>query len=64
MLRQVGIKGVRAQSGRRTLAVKRKSQGIDLRHISENLGGESLEAVKKLCEGDPPRRREIARRIL
>lgn len=42
-----GIEGASAQSGRRTLAVKSKRRGIDLRHLSEILDIESLEAVKK-----------------
>jgi hypothetical protein len=33
-----GIEGTSAQSGGRTLAVKLKRRGIDLRHISEILG--------------------------
>lgn len=59
-----GIEGASAQSGRRTLAVKLKRRGIDLRHISEILGIESLEAVKKLCAGDPARLGDIVRRII
>lgn len=61
---QAGIEGASAQSGRRTLAVKLKRRGIDLRHISEILGIESLEAVKKLCAGDPARLGDIVRRII
>ena len=59
-----GIEGASSQSGRRTLAVKLKRRGIDLRHISEILGIESLEAVKKLCSGDPVRLGDIVRRII
>ena len=59
-----GIEGASSQSGRRTLAVKLKRRGIDLRHISEILGVESLEAVKKLCAGDPVRLGDIVRRII
>lgn len=59
-----GIEGASSQSGRRTLAVKLKRRGIDLRHISEILGIESLEAVKKLCAGDPARLGDIVRRII
>ena len=59
-----GIEGASAQSGRRTLAVKLKRRGIDLRHISEILGIESLEAVKKLCAGDPACLGDIVRRII
>lgn len=64
LFEQAGIEGASAQSGRRTLAVKLKRRGIDLRHISEILGIESLEAVKKLCAGDPARLGDIVRRIL
>jgi hypothetical protein len=34
---QADIKGASAQSGRRTLAVKLKHRGIDVRHVSEIL---------------------------
>lgn len=61
---QAGVEGASAQSGRRTLAVKLRRQGIDLRHISEILGIESLEAVKRLCAGDPARLGDIVRRII
>jgi len=61
---QAGVEGASAQSGRRTLAVKLKRRGIDLRHISEILGVESLEAVKRLCAGDPARLGDIVRRII
>lgn len=61
---QAGVEGASAQSGRRTLAVKLKQRGIDLRHISEILGIESLEAVKKLCAGDPTRLGDLVRRII
>jgi integrase len=61
---QAGIEGASAQSGRRTLAVKLKRRGIDLRYISEILGIESLEAVKKLCASDPARLGDIVRRII
>lgn len=61
---QAGVEGASAQSGRRTLAVKLKRRGIDLRHISEILGIESLEAVKRLCAGDPARLGDIVRRII
>ncbi|WP_244997550.1 hypothetical protein [Pseudomonas viridiflava] len=61
---QAGIEGASAQSGRRTLAVKLRLQGIDLRHISEILGIESLEAVNRLCAGDPVRLGDIIRRII
>lgn len=46
-----GIEGGSTQSGRRTLAVKLKRRGLDLRHNSEILGIKSLEAVKKLFAG-------------
>lgn len=59
-----GIEGASSQPGRRTLAVKLKRRGIDLRHISEILGIESLVAVKKLCAGDPARLGDIVRRII
>ncbi|MNB91761.1 hypothetical protein D3C75_388450 [compost metagenome] len=59
-----GIEGASAQSGRRTLAVKLKRRGINLRHISEIFGVESMEAVKKLCAGDPARLGDIVRRII
>ena len=58
-----GIEGASSQSGRRTLAVKLKRRGIDLRH-SEILGIESLEAIKKLCAGDPARLGDIVRKII
>lgn len=58
------ISSASAQSGRRTLAVKLKRRGIDLRHISEILGIESLETVKKLCAGDPARLGDIVRKII
>ncbi|WP_136474564.1 tyrosine-type recombinase/integrase [Pseudomonas sp. DG56-2] len=61
---QAGGEGASAQSGWRTLAVKLKRQGIDFRHISEILGIESLEAVKRLCAGDPARLGDIVRRIV
>lgn len=61
---QAGIEGATAQSGRLTLAVKLKRRGIDLRHISEILGIESLEVVKKLCAGDPARLGDFVRRTL
>jgi integrase len=64
LFEQAGIEGASAQSGRRTLAVKLRRRGIDLRHISEILGIESLEAVKKLCAGDPARLGDIVRRII
>ncbi|HHH9443095.1 TPA: tyrosine-type recombinase/integrase [Pseudomonas aeruginosa] len=64
LFEQAGIEGASAQSGRRTLAVKLKRRGIDLRHISEILGIESLEAVKKLCAGDPARLGDIVKRVL
>lgn len=64
LFEQAGIEGASAQSGRRTLAVKLKRRGIDLRHISEILGIESLEAVKRLCAGDPARLGDIVRRII
>jgi len=51
-------------SARRTLAVKLKRRGIDLRHISKILGVESLEAVNKLCPGDPAHLGDIVRRII
>ncbi|KPZ24125.1 tyrosine-type recombinase/integrase [Pseudomonas syringae group genomosp. 3] len=59
-----GIEGASSQSGRRTLAVKLKRRGIDLRIICEILGIESLEAVRKLCAGDPARLGDIVRRII
>ncbi len=61
---QAGVEGASAQSGRRTLAVKLKRRGIDLRHINVILGIESLEAVKRLCAGDPARLGDIVRRII
>ncbi|EPX9781811.1 TPA: tyrosine-type recombinase/integrase [Pseudomonas aeruginosa] len=64
LFEQAGVEGASAHSGRRTLAVKLKRRGIDLRHISEILGIESLEAVKKLCAGDPARLGEIVKRII
>jgi hypothetical protein len=41
-----GIARVSSQSGWRTLAVKLKRRGIDLRHISEILDIKNLEAIK------------------
>lgn len=64
LFEQAGVEGASAQSGRRTMAVKLKRRGIDLRHISEILGIKSLEAVKKLCAGDPARLGDIVRRII
>lgn len=64
LFEQAGIEGASAQSGRRTLAVKLKRRGIDLRHISEIVGVESLEAVKKLCAGDSARVGDIVGGIL
>lgn len=61
---QAGIEGVSAQSGRRTLAVKLRRRGIDFRHISEILGIDSLEAVKKLCAGDSARLGDIMQGII
>jgi site-specific recombinase XerD len=46
------------------MAGKLMRRGIDLRHISEILGIESLGAVKKLCAGDPARLGDIVRRII
>lgn len=46
------------------MAIKLKRRGIDIRHISEILGLESLEAVKKLCAGDPARLGDIVRKII
>ena len=43
------------KSGRRTLAVKLKRQGIDERHIGEILGMTSIKAIKTLCDTDPVR---------
>lgn len=64
LFEQAGIEGASAQSGRRTLAIKLKRRGIDLRHISEILGIESLEAVKRLCAGDPARLGDIVKKII
>jgi integrase len=64
MFARAGIEGASAQSGRRTLAVKLRRRGIDLRHISEILGIESLEAIKQLCESDPVHLGDIVRRII
>ncbi|ARD10494.1 hypothetical protein ALP42_200067 [Pseudomonas savastanoi pv. nerii] len=41
-----------------------KRRGIDLRIICEILGIESLDAVRKLCAGDPARLGDIVRRII
>ncbi|WDY59061.1 tyrosine-type recombinase/integrase [Pseudomonas sp. PSKL.D1] len=49
-----GAQGVTAQSGRRTLACKMAKHGIKYSYIGEVLGIESLEAVKRLCQGSPP----------
>lgn len=59
-----GVEGASALSGRRTIAVKLKRCGIDLRYISQILGIESLEAVKKLWAGDPARLGDIVRRVI
>lgn len=64
LFEQAGVEGASAQSGRRTMAVKLKRRGIDLRHISEILGIESLEAVKRLSAGDPARLGDLVRRII
>lgn len=64
LYRQAGIKGGSSHSGRRTLAVKLRRQGIDERHIGEILGMTSLKAIKALCETDPVRLGNLVKRVL
>ena len=52
------------KSGRRTLAVKLKRQGIDERHIGEILGMTSIKAIKTLCDTDPVRLGDLIRRVV
>nr|WP_281441185.1 hypothetical protein [Aeromonas veronii] len=61
---QAGIEGATSQSGRRTLAVKLKRQGIDERHIGEILGMTSIKAIKTLCDTDPVRLGDLIRRVV
>lgn len=53
LFRQAGIEGASAASGRRTLAVKLRRKGYDLRIINEILRHESLTATKRMAEADP-----------
>lgn len=64
LFRQSGIEGASALSGRRTMAVKLKRQGIDERHIGEILGVSSLKAVKAICETDPVRLSDLIKRVI
>lgn len=61
---QAGIEGATSQSGRRTLAVKLKRQGIDERHIVEILGMTSFKAIKTLCDIEPLRLGDLIKRIV
>ena len=61
---QAGIEGATSQSGRRTLAVKLKRQGIDERHIVEILGMTSIKAIKTLCDIEPLRLGDLIKRIV
>ena len=64
LFEDAGVEGVTAQAARRTLAVKLRRKGIDLRHISEILGIQSLTATKRLAETDPVRLGELIRTII
>lgn len=64
LFRQAGIDGASAQSGRRTLAVKLKRQGIDERHIGEILGMVSLKAIKAICETDPVKLGDLIKKMV
>lgn len=64
LFRQSGIEGASALSGRRTLAVKLKRQGIDERHIGEILGIASLKTIKALCECDPVKLGDLIKRVI
>lgn len=64
LFRQAGIEGASAQSGRRSLAVKLKRQGVDERHIGEILGMTSLKAIRALCECDPVKLGDLIKRLI
>jgi site-specific recombinase XerD len=59
-----GIDGAVAGSARRTLAVKLKRRGTDIRVIAEILGNQSLEAVRKMVRGDTARLGEIIKDVV
>ncbi|HDO1191505.1 TPA: site-specific integrase [Aeromonas salmonicida] len=61
---RAGIDGATSQSGRRTLAVKLKRQGIDERYIGKILGMTSIKAIKTLCDTDPVRLGDLIRRVV
>ncbi|MDN7754769.1 tyrosine-type recombinase/integrase [Burkholderia gladioli] len=61
---QAGIEGASAMSGRRTFAVRLHRLGLDLRHINELLGHETLTATKRLIDADPVRLGAIVARVI
>lgn len=50
---QAGVEGATAESCRRTFAVRLHQAGIDIRHINEALGHETLTATKRLIDQEP-----------
>jgi integrase/recombinase XerD len=59
-----GIEGAVAGSARRTLAVKLKRRGIDIRVIAELLGNQSLDSVRRMVQGDTVRLGEIIKDVI
>jgi integrase/recombinase XerD len=59
-----GIDGAVAGSARRTLAVKLKRKGIDIRVIAELLGNQSLDSVRRMVQGDTARLGEIIKDVI
>jgi integrase/recombinase XerD len=59
-----GIAGAVAGSARRTLAVKLKRRGIDIRVIAELLGNQSLDSVRRMVQGDTARLGDIIKDVI
>jgi integrase/recombinase XerD len=64
LFENAGIEGAVAGSARRTLAVKLKRRGIDIRVIAELLGNQSLDSVRRMVQGDTARLGEIIKDVI
>jgi integrase/recombinase XerD len=64
LFENAGIVGAVSGSARRTLAVKLKRRGIDLRVIAEILGNQSLNSLRKMVQGDTARLGDIIKDII
>lgn len=64
LFENAGIQGGVAGSARRTLAVKLKRRGTDVRVIAEILGTQSLDSVRRMVQGDTARLGEIIKDVI